>query len=187
MLDFDSQTGDCFEKCLNLKVLKLNRLSDLLSFYRIPALSKMTRLSKLTLSRVKILTSSLVAFEDLSALNILELSDCSIKCNWRRFGVSLGHTPVKNITFENITVSRVDDMESLLDCVQLDYLYVSNFTFSTRQGQSQIELFQAFATAFHCKRKNPRIAFLFEQNDYARNHNGAITDALCRPVQHLAP
>lgn len=117
--------------------------------------------------------SSLVAFKNLSALNVLEFNWCAIGCDWRDFGKSLALTPVKSITFENIDCC-VESVESLLESVQLNYLYLTTIMVATRRAESQ-RLFRAFAKAFHCQRENPRIGFLIEHFDHARNHNGVIT------------
>lgn len=172
----DREMNDNFKKFLNLKVLKLNSIEHcFVALRETPALSLMTRLSKLVLSRLIILKSSLVVFETLSALNILELSHCLFECDWADFAVSLSRTPVKNFAFENLSC-QVEDIESLLNSVQLDYLYLTNFRTTLIDKTSQVDDFRIFAVAFHCKRENPRVAFLFEQGGYARNHNGVITD-----------
>jgi hypothetical protein len=149
-------------------VFLVNHLSTLQT---IPALSSMSRLLKIYFFHVKIIASSLTAFESLKALTILVCDHCHIKCQWSTFGVALARTPLKNITLRNIDCS-VDDIESFLDVLRLDNLYLSNFrpTFAPAVG-----VFLSFQAAFCAKRQNPRECFLIEEDGYARNHNGVIT------------
>jgi hypothetical protein len=173
VLKYDPDNDENFENCLNLESLQIVYLNhpNLLALQKISALSAMSCLSKLILSRVKVLPTSLAAFDHLFALKVLEFAHCKVECNWTDFGVSLAQTPVKNLIFRNIHC-HVDHIESLLASVRLDFLYLSNFKPLT--SESSIDVFRTFADAFHCKRDNPAVSFLIEQDGFARNHNGAI-------------
>lgn len=170
---YDPCTDINFEKCLNLEYLEIVS-QDLLELQRIPALCSMSRLGKLILSRATIGTRSLPLFHDLCALKILQFRHCQFDCDWKAFGAALAKTPVKSATFQCISCV-VEDIESLLESVTLDYLYISNFS---TPMVSTSEVFDNFAFAFHCKRDNPRKDFLIEQDGFARNHNGVISSLI---------
>jgi hypothetical protein len=133
----------------------------------------MYRLSKLVLVRAKIVTTSLAAFDDLFCLKVIEFVRSQVDCEWSAFGACLARTPVKSVTFRSIDC-QVEDIESFLAAVKLDYFYISNFTPALALLPAT-ELFHSFGDAFHCKRDNPRKSFLIEQDGCARNHNGVIT------------
>lgn len=168
---YDPRLDVDFGKCPNLRVLfliSLEKVSHLLVLRKIPVLCSMTHLSRLVLCHLKVVASSLAAFDGLFALHFLEFDHCIIDCDWSSLGVILAQTPVKNLIFEYVEC-HVDDIESLLDSVQLDYLYLSNF-----RSPSPGDVFRTFQDAFHSRRENPRKSFLIEQDGYARNYNGII-------------
>lgn len=171
----------CFAKCLNLKVLALFFVkNELIPLRKIPALDCVSRLSKLSLFNVTILVSSLSIFDGLFALNILEFGQCCVTCDWITFGMSVSRTPVKSVIFRNVRCS-VEDIESFLDFVKLDYLYLSNFL----PTKSAFETFRNFQDAFFYKRQNPRNSFLIEQDGYGRIHNGVMIKSIVEAkLQH---
>lgn len=169
---FDPCVEVNFEKCPNLKVLCLIFLEvpALKRFQTIPALRSMENLYKLLIFHATISASSLAAFDGLTALNFLEFDHCLFECDWKAFGASLANLPVKSVTFWSIDCC-VENIESFLRSVKLEYLYISNFT-PTQISASGV--FRTFVEAFPAKRDNPSIAFLIEQDGYARIHNGLI-------------
>lgn len=171
---FNPRVDVHLEKCPNLESLKITFYNPgyQVSLRRIPALISMPHLTKLVLVRVTIDETSLNAFDDFLSLKYLELVRCAIVCDYGELGLCIARSSIKSVTLRTIAC-YVEDIELLLASVKLDYLFISNFTSKNRLG-SAIDLFRSFGDAFHCKRNNPREAFLIEQDGFARNHNGKI-------------
>lgn len=151
----------CLDKCRNLQNLNIE-FADW--FPKVPTFCFLANLSKLVIWCGRL--NSPTVFDALVALRTLELNDCRFECDWKSLGTSLAHTSVKNLSFRNIHCS-VDNLESLLDSVELDYLHLSKFR-SISGRKSGLELYREFEEAFHAKRRNPRTLFLIEEDDHAR-------------------
>lgn len=172
IVGFSDRHSD-FDKCPNVKILKI----DQGSLRESRPFRLLSHLSKLILYFVRIDEVALTAFRDLSVLRTLELGNCRVLCDWGVFGVALAQTPVKSITFRHI-YCHAPDIESLLNSVELDYLFLSNFASNfasnTERGDFPYDLYRSFEQAFSCKRENPRKSFLIEQDRFGRTHNGTI-------------